>query len=235
MIDKVFRRNPVSFAEDVLVSARNVRQYSIAGFLIVMQMFVLISAPHIFTDMVQDILFVYFLMVAFTFGVLDLADPLWKVSLEDGIVQYVIFFVGGLFLFTKIGIGAGGVSGDYSGFGSLSDLIIAQTFVIGVSEELMFRGGLPAVFQKSGMSKASSILVSNIAFAVFHGWVQNWDISLMVSAFVFGMLMAYFWYGGNLKDDKTVGFPLASCGLHSAWNVVVLSGPFAIMNLGGLI
>jgi membrane protease YdiL (CAAX protease family) len=235
MLNKVFRKNPVEFAEDVLVSARNVRQYSIAGFLIVMQMFVLISAPHIFTDMVQDMLFVYFLMVAFTFGVLDLADPLWKVSLENGIVQYVVFFVGGLFLFTKIGIGGGVATGDYSGFGTLSSLIIAQSFVVAISEELMFRGGLPAVFQKSGMAKTSAILVSNLAFAGFHGWAYDWQLAPMISAFVFGMLMAYFWYGGNLKDNRQVGFPLAACGLHGAWNVVVLSGPFAIMNLGGMI
>jgi membrane protease YdiL (CAAX protease family) len=181
----VFQKNPVKFTKGVLESARNIRQYSIAGFLILAQMFVLVSAPHIFNDMGQEMLLTYFLMVAFSFAVLDLASPLWKINLFDGVSQYLIAFVGGLFLFSNMGLGAG--SENFGGFESLSSLIIAQSFVVAISEELMFRGGLPTVFQKSGMTKQSAIFVSTIAFAGFHGWAYGWNPTLLVGAFLFGL------------------------------------------------
>jgi membrane protease YdiL (CAAX protease family) len=223
----VFNRNPVKFSKGVLQSAKNVRQYSIAGFLILAQLFIYVSAPHVFNEMAQDMLLVYFMMVAFSFAVLDLSSPLWKIKLGDGLAQYMVFFVGGLFLFSHLGMGSG--SENYGGFGSLSTLIIAQSFVVAMSEELMFRGGLPTVFQKSGMTKQSAILVSTVAFAGFHGWAYGWNPTLLLGSFLFGLLMAYFWYGGNLTAKDSSGYPLVACGLHAAWNVAILGGPFMIM------
>lgn len=226
-------RDPLKFSKQVVSSAQNFDRISIAGFIVLAQLFVFLSAPRLWPDeAVQNMVLVYFVMLAFSFAMLDLESPLYKISIWDGLVQYVVAFVVGLFLFEKIGLGAG--TADYGGFGSLTLLVIAEVFVVSLSEEIMFRGGLPAALQRSRVPLVQAVFLSNLAFSFFHVWAYSWSVPQLFAAFCFGLIMSYFWYGGSFDSQKGSGYPLVSCGLHGAWNVMVLGGPFTIFS-GGLL
>lgn len=235
---KIFRNSPVAYGKTVLTSARQLDNVSIAGFVILAQLFVLLSAPHMWADeAIQDMFMYYFVMLAFAFAILGReGNPLYSITLSDGIVQYVTAFVVGLFVFSELITVPG--SGNFGGYGTLTSLVIAQTFVVAICEEMLFRGALPKTFQQSNVGYGASRLISCSAFALFHGWAYNWNIVLMASAFFFGLIMQYFWDGGAVNNKK-VGWPLLAVGLHASWNVVMDAGQFSmwvteLTKLGGL-
>lgn len=223
---KLFSRSPVDYGRSVLRSTRNLDNVSIAGFVVLAQLFVLVSAPHLWADeWITDLVLYYFIMLGFSFAVLGADNPLYKITVSDGIIQYVTAFVVGLFFFDYF-VSVPGMA-NYGGFESLVSLVIAQSFVVALCEEMMFRGALPKTFQKSNIGYGTSRLLSITAFALFHGWAYSWDWFSIVAAFCFGLLMQYFWDAG-LVNNRKAGFPLVAVGLHAAWNTVILSG------LGGI-
>nr|WP_321496301.1 CPBP family intramembrane glutamic endopeptidase [uncultured Methanolobus sp.] len=225
----------VSYYRDFF-TLRNLDRVTIAGFLVILQLFVLISADYLWeNDSVNYIFLLYFVMMAFSFALLGTENPYFQVTIFDGIIQWGGGFLVGLFIFSKLGIS--GTSG-YSGFESLGLLIVAEALVIGMVEETTFRGAFPKALMRSKFTPGQARLFSAIAFSLFHVWVSDFDVSFLITAFVFGLIMQYVWDGGSTTSKKP-GYPLASCGLHSAWNVVMIAGsfcmmPFDISILGGL-
>ena len=218
--------SPFKYLKDIILSVRDLDKISIAGFLVLAQLFILLSAPYLWENQqMQDMFTTYFIMMAFTFAVLDNKNPFYKITMFDGLTQMLLAFVTGIYLFSFFGFQP---IGDYAGFESLTLLIIAQALVIGTVEESMFRGAIPAALDKGKMSSSASRFVAATAFAGFHYWAYNGDIPSMIAAFLFGLLMQFFWDGGSVKS-KTKGYPLVSCGLHAAWNVTVIAGSFCII------
>ncbi|HVR43446.1 MAG TPA: CPBP family intramembrane glutamic endopeptidase [Thermoanaerobaculia bacterium] len=75
-------------------------------------------------------------------------------------------------------------------------LWVGVSFVAGVSEEIAFRGVLPAVLYRMTGSFWAAIVVSTIAFALAH-LVQGWTSALLVG--LFGLLFhALVWATGGL-------------------------------------
>ncbi|WP_340819041.1 CPBP family glutamic-type intramembrane protease [Methanolobus sp. WCC4] len=202
-------------------SLKRLDRVSIAAFLVVGMLFFLVSADHLWHDDSITMMFmVYFLMMSFSFSVLDQKNPLYDISLLDGLIQWGVGFVAGLFIFSEFGISG---SSNLAGFGTLGLLIIAET-IIGLNEELTFRGAIVKAFQtgKMKMTEGNARLFSAIAFSLFHVWVSDFNITFLITAFFFALAMQYIW-------DK--GYPLASAGLHTSWNVVVIAGSLTILGV----
>lgn len=208
-------------------SASRLNKVTIFGVALLIQLFFFLSANYIWGEKVAAAFEMYFIMLAVSYVLLMVDNPLRYVTLKDGVVQYLAAFVSGLFLFTLLGLGAENTG--YGGFGSLSALILAQSVCVGLSEELIFRGALPKAMRVSGFSYFGSRFISVAAFALFHGWAYDWAIGAMFASFCFGAIMQYVWDGSISEDvGRKAGYPLAAVGFHAAWNVVVLS-PFAII------
>jgi hypothetical protein len=189
---------------------RQLDRVSIAGFIFVVQMFVFINASYIWeNEDVERVFTIYFVMMAFTFAILDSKNPLYKITIFDGISQLFFAFVAGIFLFSTFNLPG---SENYGGYES-------QALVIGIVEEFCFRGALPEAFGKGHAPADTARLLSAASFSLFHVFVYDFSVVNLAVAFVFGLIMQYVW------DSK---YPLASCGLHAAWNVVVLGGSFSL-------
>ena len=223
------KQSPIKYGKTILGSVRNIDNVSIAGFVVLAQLFILLSAPHLWqNEDIMQMFIIYFLMLGVAFSLLDAKNPLYNITIFDGLSQYLLSFVAGIFLFSRLGFGS---SSDFGGFGSLTLLVCAQALVVGLPEELLFRGAIPEAFDKGNVDPNTSRLLSNVAFALFHGWAYDWSIVLMVSAFFFGILMQYIWDGGNSRKAGK-GYPLVSVGIHASWNVVVYAG--ALWIYGGV-
>ena len=229
---RMLKHSPTQYIKEILLSVRNLDRISIAGFLVIAQLFILLSAPHIWeSEAIQDMFLIYFVMMAFTFGVLDDKNPFYKITLFDGLTQMLFSFLAGIYLISFLGFE--NTSGDFGGFESLTLLIIAQVFVIGTVEESLFRGAIPTALDRGNVTPNVSRLVSAIAFALFHVWAYDWNMVGVAAAFFFAILMQYIWDGGNVKT-KTPGYPLIAVGFHGAWNVTVIAGSFMLYGPGFL-
>ena len=224
------KHSPVQYVKEILFSFRNLDRISIAGFLVIAQLFILLSAPHIWeSEAMQDMVLIYFVMMGFAFGVLDDKNPFYKITLFDGLTQMVVSFLAGVWLFSYMGFTG---DGTYGGFETLGLLIIGQSLVIGVVEESLFRGAIPTALDKGNMNPNVSRLVAAGAFAGFHWWAFDGNMVGIFAAFFFAILMQYIWDGRSVKT-KTPGYPLVAVGLHAAWNVTVIAGSFAFSVLVG--
>ncbi|NPE27633.1 CPBP family intramembrane metalloprotease [Methanococcoides sp. SA1] len=230
------KSSPLEYSKNILGSYQNLDKVSIAGLIVALQLFVLLSARHIWeNEAIQDMFMMYFVMMAFTFALLGTDNPFFKITIRDGVTQFVVAFVLGVYAFSALGFGG---SVGYGGFGSLGLLIIAQAVVVGTVEESMFRGAIPEALDKGEMAPNVSRLISAAAFAGFHVYVYEFQFGLLLAAFAFGLLMQYIWDGGSVESSRS-GYPLMACGLHAAWNTVVLAGsmslwPFNPLTLGGM-
>ena len=213
-------------------SARRLNRVTIFGIALLIQLFFFLSAKQLWGQSVADAFTMYFVMLAVSYVLLMVDNPLRFVTLKDGIIQYLAAFIFGLFAFTYLGLGIGNTG--YGGFGSLTALILAQSICVGLSEELIFRGAVPKALNVSGFSYFGSRIIAVVAFAVFHGWAYNWALGPMVASLCFGAFMQFVWDAGRVTKDtgQKAGYPLAAVGFHAAWNVVVMS-PFMI--LAGLV
>ena len=97
---------------------------------------------------------------------------------------------------------------------------------------MLFRGAIPEAFDKGNVDPNTSRLLSNVAFALFHGWAYDWSIVLMVSAFFFGILMQYIWETVVIQGKPGRVILWFSVGIHASWNVVVYAG--ALWIYGGV-
>lgn len=215
---------------------KNLDRITIAAFLVVAQLFVLLSANHLWeSEAVHDVFLIYFIMMAFSFAVLGSKNPFYKITIFDGLTQLFLAFIVGVFLFSKMGFAG---TYDLSGYENLGLLIIAEALVIGLVEESMFRGALPVAFEKSHVSPGTARLLAAVSFSLFHVWVYQFDMTSLITAFVFALVMQYIWDGGS--NTRRIGYPLAACGIHAAWNTVVIAGSFSLWPidfalLGGII
>jgi CAAX amino terminal protease family. len=206
-------------------------------FAVLIQLFLFLYARYAWGPEISDVFFTYMLMLAFSYALLGVFNPLQFVSLKDGIVQYLAAFVGGLILFVVLGMGKAG-SGDFGGFESITGLILAQTLIVALSEELLFRGALPRAIRKAlpyGTVPADKVYflscaISVCAFAIFHGWAYDWSAVSILAALCFGAIMQFIWDSGKLtrSENRVGGYPLMSVGFHAAWNVVLMS-PFTVL------
>jgi len=204
----------------------------IFGVAVLIQLFFFLGAGYIWNTEIAAIFQIYFIMLGFSYVLLQADNPLRFVSIHSGVAQYVLSFGVGLILFTHLGLNSG--NADFGGFGSLTALILAQSVCVGLSEELIFRGAIPKAMEVSGFSYFVSRLIAAGSFAIFHIWAYNWQIGPILAAFCFGCLMQIIWDGGIKAPGKErrKGYPLAAVGLHAAWNVVVMS---PIMVMAGVI
>ncbi|MDY0292557.1 MAG: CPBP family glutamic-type intramembrane protease [Desulfuromonadaceae bacterium] len=225
-----FRSNPIRYATALIGSLKTLGNSYIFGFAVILQLFFFLASPYIWGPELASSFLTYMVMLALAFALLGVENPLRFIKTTDGIVQYLVAFVGGLFLLTFLGLGASN-NLDYGVFGSLSGLILAQSICVGMSEELLFRGAIPRALEVSGLSYKLSRLIAIICFAGFHVFAYNWSISSLIASFVFGLLMQFIWDAGRIMPGTTkarMGYPLVSIGLHAAWNVVVLA-PFTVL------
>ena len=228
----MLKHSPTQYIKEILLSVRNLDRISIAGFLVIAQLFILLSAPHLWeSDAMQDMVLIYFVMMAFTMGVLDDRNPFYKITLFDGLTQMVVSFLVGIWLFSYMGFEP---AADFGGFETLALLIIAQSLVVAAVEEPLFRGALPTALDRGNMHPRTSRLVAAVAFSLFHWWAFDGNMVGLVAAFFFAILMQYIWDGGDVRT-KTPGYPLVAVGAHAAWNVTVIagSGMFSIL-MGGM-
>ena len=215
---------------------KNLNTVTIAAFLVVAQLFVLLSADHLWqSEAVTQVFTIYFIMMAFSFAVLGSDNPFYKITIFDGLTQLLLALIVGIIVFSQMGFTG---TYDYGGYENIGLLIISQALVVGLVEEAMFRGALPKSFEKSNVSPGVSRLLASVAFAGFHVWVYQFEITALLTAFIFGMVMQFIWDGGS--NTRKLGYPLAAVGLHAAWNIVILSGslsmwPFDVLSLGGLV
>ena len=229
---RLAKHSPIDYIKEILLSVRNLDRISIAGFLVVVQLFILLSAPHLWeSESIQNMFLIYFVMMAFTFGVLDDKNPFYKITLFDGLTQMLFAFVAGVYLISFLGFES--TTSNFGGFQSLTLLVIAQVLVIGVVEESLFRGAIPAALDRGNVHPNTSRLFSAISFAGFHVWAFDWNMVGLIAAFFFAILMQYLWDGGSVKT-KTPGYPLVAVGFHGAWNVTVIAGSFMLYDPGFL-
>lgn len=217
------------YAGKVLGSAKNFDQVSVAGFILLAQLFIFMSAEYIWdNEAVKDVFMMYFVMLAVSFSVLGGDNPFYKISLFDGLSQFVFAFVGTVVVLSMVSVGD---TSGYMGFENLGKLIIAEALVIGLIEEMTFRGAITSALQKGKMNPYSARLLSAVAFAGFHVFVYEFNITALVTAFIFGLCMQYVWDGGKVpKNSKMskIGYPLACAGIHAGYNTVIVAGSFSL-------
>lgn len=217
-----------TYTAGILSSVQYLDKVRIAGFLLLVQLFVWINASHMWDNPeVERIFMIYFVMMAVVYAVLDSENPLYKISIFDGLSQILFSFAVCLFIFSMFEMPG---TTDFGGYESLGLLILAQALVIGVVEEFTFRGALPEAFAKGGAPAETSKLIAAASFSLFHVFVYDFNIPNLIIAFIFAIVMQYVW-------DRE--YPLACCGIHAAWNVVILAGafslwPFDVTILGGI-
>jgi len=90
--------------------------------------------------------------------------------------------------------------------------LVFQLVVVVASEEIIFRGVIFRSFYKI-FGLISAVLISSIAFSVFHLVAYGGNIGSLVTAFAMGCILAYCVYRYNLG---------VAIGIHWAWNCFLL-------------
>ena len=226
----MFKQNAITYFADIGSGIKNIGDISIAGFILALQMFILVASPYIFPgENMSEVFVIYFIMMVMSYTVLNRTTKIMQISLRDGAAQITIFFLGGIFLFSAITTTT--TVPNYAGFGSVALLIAAEILVVGFVEECTFRGALPLIFDQSGTTPRASRLLSAAFFAGLHVFIYAFNFLSLFIAFIFGLVMQYIWDGGDV-ESKTRGYPLGAVGLHASWNVIVIGGPIqSVMNL----
>ena len=114
------------------------------------------------------------------------------------------------------------VTGDFKGHSSILITIVITTFLVGVSEELMFRGIVfSGIEEKNGTLNAliySSLLFSLLhAVNVFGGLPFKSMIIQMILTFVYGILAG----GIRVKSNNIFPFMI----FHFLWDMMVFTNP----------
>jgi membrane protease YdiL (CAAX protease family) len=209
------KNNVLDYSRNLASGIQNLENISIAGFIVIAQLFLLLSSPHLFEESVQDMFLMYFLMLAFSYAVLDRESPFFKISVFDGLSQLGISILAGVLVFSLSGYAS------FGGFESLTLLILSQALVIGIVEEMLFRGAIPNTLDEGNVNPYASRLIAIVSFSLFHVFSYDFEPLPLVGAFLFGILMQFIWDGGTI--EKGTGYPLLACGLHAAWNIVVIT------------
>ena len=219
----MFKTNALSYFVNIGSGVQNIGNISIAGFILAIQMFILVASSYIFPgENMSDVFVIYFIMMVMSYSVLNKTTKVMQISIKDGVAQISLFYLTGIFLFSAITNTA--AVPNFAGFGSMALLIAAQILVVGYVEEVTFRGALPRILDESGTSPRASRLLSAFAFASFHVFIYAFNMVSLFIAFIFGLVMQYIWDGGEIESE-TRGYPLGAVGAHAAWNTVVIAGP----------
>lgn len=226
----MFKTNALAYFADLGSGIKNIGNISIAGFILALQMFILVASPYIFPgENMSEVFVIYFIMMVMSYSVLNKSTKIMQITINDGLAQLSLFFLGGIFIFSAITTTS--AIPNYAGFGTVTLLIIAEILVVGFVEESTFRGALPLIFDQSGASPRAARLLSAGFFAILHVFIYSFNALSLFIAFIFGLIMQYVWDGGEV-ESKTRGYPLGAVGLHAAWNVVVIGGPIqTVLNL----
>jgi hypothetical protein len=135
----------------------------------------------------------------------------WTITMA--VIGYCIIRFGRMFLYTLIPVGPiGHIPWDVDSIFSTIDLYVGM-LLVGVVEELIYRGLTFTILRKSGFSIAMTFVVSSLLFGLIH-----WSFGLVqfVVAAIFGAVyMLYRWKSGTIT-------PLIFA--HFAVDYVIFSG-----------
>lgn len=120
-------------------------------------------------------------------------------------------------------------TGDFKGHGSILPLVVITTLLVGVSEELMFRGiVLSAFLEKENTVKA--IIVSALLFALLHsvnilgGLPVKEMLIQLFSAFIYGVMTGCF----RIRVKNIFPFMI----YHFLWDMMLITSSFVDPAIG---
>lgn len=134
----------------------------------------------------------------------------------------------------NVGYGSFGTTPKYQAFGLLSYLLIS----VAVSEEIIFRGILPHVINKRANNLLVAWIISQGAFALFHGAVYSWNVQTMFTAFIIGSI--WFFVSRRYGLAMTIGSHFAYNGCVTGilvWKMTggIPTGLMVVMAIGLLV
>lgn len=152
---------------------------------------------------------------------MNLKDPKLAINYLKGLV------LGGLMIFTYLGLALALGALEFKGAGRISILNLSLYFlgflIQGFSEELMVRGLIQEALAKK--SRLLSILAPSLLFSLLHLGNDNFSFLAMVNTALIGLLFA-------LMTDVTGSLWMASAA-HSIWNFLL--GPFLGLYVSGIV
>lgn len=212
---------------NVIYGIREVGALPFVIFLIVIQLFLLVNinsfVPASQVDKYKTALMSYMILTAFFVGLTQRKDsferkglPFFSDSFVKGLTKFLIGFLAIWVVFGAF-LNPSHASGD-----KIGSEFIFFTLVVAVSEELIFRYGLPRFFyifmrgnsvsSPKGVESGTAMVLSNVFFAVFHSTVYHFDATSIMYAFVAGLLL----YGVASKFGIEY-----SMGAHASYNLIV--------------
>ena len=213
--------------KNVLFSVKEVGAIPFVIFLIIIQFFLLINiqsfVPASQVDKYRTAIMSYMILTIFFVGFTEKKDmfrgenlPFFSDTLVKGVTKFlfgflVIWVVFGAFM------NPSHASGD-----KIGSEFIFFTLIVAVSEELIFRYGLPRYFyvfmrgnnvtSPKGVESGTAMVLSNVFFAIFHSTVYHFDPSSIMYAFIAGLLL----YAVASKFGIEY-----SMGAHASYNLIV--------------
>jgi len=218
--------NPVMWSTSLFVRAmRRPWRLSIAGSVFLLSLWAIVSTPYLFEDQtVRWVSLVYFAFIAFGLWAAE-RHPLRDTNVVQGWSWFAMaFIITYLITLTALG-GLGG--GSYNG--SFTGLVLLQSMLVAMGENLLFFGALPAWLTpgQTGRVDDNMLIVSAVVFGLFHGWAYQWNWLSMVVAMAFALLMFWIIYTVRRRTGSYGAGLMASIGAHAGYNVAV----YAAMSL----
>ncbi len=182
---------------------------------IIVELFLLVNGSVIFGSFwnaYSSILVLYLIMSSALFGFVG-RSPQMNISFENAVIYFTPAFVGGALL-----VGSIIPKGPPLNLEEYILEIIFQVFVVALTEEMLFRGVLINYI---------GVIPQGIAFGLFHlaayesvFGIISWPaiVEAMVLGILFGFIVKWF-----PKQGIAVTW-----GIHSAWNIALLTGIFGL-------
>lgn len=167
----------------------------------------------------KNILMVYMLSLALFYGATDTKSQLFRVSVSQGVVVFVLAF--SLAAFALFSLPFPSPSPQDLGTTSTA-IILTHVLVVAVSEEALFRHAIPSMLP---IPAYGAQFVSALIFGAFHWTAYGAVTGALLFAVVAGIVF------GVVKESMENGL-VAAIGFHAAWNLWSL-GILAVAVGGG--
>ncbi len=181
---------------------------------IVVDLFLLVDGSVVFGSLwseYQSVLILYLAMAASMFAFVG-RSPQMNISIEDAVIFFVPSFVfGSLLIGSLVGTGQGMTLEVY-----ILEIIF-QVFVVALTEEMLFRGVLINYI---------GVIPQGILFGLFHLAAYQSVFGINWLSIIEAMIMGIA-FGYVVKVFPKQGIAI-TWGLHSAWNVALLTGVFGL-------
>lgn len=182
---------------------------------IIVDLFLLVDGGVVFGSLwtdYQSVLVLYLIIAGVMFAFVN-RSPQMNISIEDAVIYFVPSFVlGSLLVGSLVGRSSAGISLE-----QYILEIVFQVFVVALTEEMLFRGVLINYI---------GVIPQGILFGLFHlaAYESIFGINWLsiVEAMVMGIAFGYV-----VKVFPKNGIAI-TWGLHSAWNVALLTGVFGL-------